>query len=73
MTGSMTEYLIDMRKIPIYMKIEDTVIEMLEIDDQAIKTWGEMGIFIDGNANKIEPGVINIAMALSWRSMRSYH
>ena len=43
---------------------KDTVVEMLKINGQAIETWGEMEIFINGNANKIKPGVFDIAMAL---------
>ena len=59
MTGSVTEYLIDMKNIPIYIKIKDTVIEMLEIDDQAIEIWAQMGFLMKENANEIERGVVN--------------
>ena len=42
----------EMGDIQIYINIKDTVSEMLEIDDQTIETWGEMGVFIEGNATK---------------------
>ncbi|KAM0795186.1 hypothetical protein BDR22DRAFT_826290 [Usnea florida] len=48
MKGSVTEYLIEIRDIPIYINTKEIVIERLEIDDQAMEICGEMGIFIDG-------------------------
>ena len=45
MKGSVTEYLIELRDIPIYINTKEIVIERLEIDDQAMEIWGEMEIF----------------------------
>ncbi|KAM0798416.1 hypothetical protein BDR22DRAFT_823508 [Usnea florida] len=59
MTCSVVEYLIEMRKIPIYSPTKDAVYHILGLKDQSIDTWGNLGVFIDENANDLDAHVIN--------------
>ena len=59
MTCSVAEFLIKMSKIPIYAPTKDVLFNILEIKDQRITTWGNLGVFMNENGNDLDPRVIN--------------